>query len=155
MHQLCHGIVKKNNSRCTFPAKHFMPDGTAYCGRHVPLIVSEPLPDTKLKEFEETNTHARKVLSVLFLFVIGLVTRMFHVIILIIILVVSHLIAKSYYFHNCESNLIKAWFFKKSTTCIGLSSFLNAVENLTFDGISLIAKYCMMTLGDLRFIFSN
>ena len=168
---LCQGIVKKSNTRCTNPAKHFMPDGSAYCGRHI----SSPPPNQHLKElnlkelnlkelnlkeinlneFDERNAHAKKLLIKVFLFVTGLVTRLFHLMVLIVLLFISHFVAKSYYFHHCESNLIKAWFFKRSSTCVSLSSFLNTVENLSFDGLSIIAKYCMMALGDFRHIFSG
>lgn len=136
----CSALLK-NNTQCKNAAKHFMEDGKAYCGRHIPTLWSK-----KNDEYDKKDENAKRLLLSVVSIFLGISRKMMNLFIMLVVMFVFHFFAKAYYFNNCDSNLIKAWFFKKSHTCVTIANILTMIETWSFDSLSTITKYFATTL---------
>ena len=136
----CEAILKKTNKQCLRPVKHVSKDGKFYCGYHNRLACADADEHVSTTTHSE-NENAKKILSIFVSLCLKTLQKFTYLIILLVIMGIVHAYAKAYYYHTCDSNLLKAWLFKKSTTCTVLAQIVDNVETWSLKHGLIITRH--------------
>ena len=140
----CSGLIKKTGEQCMNFGKHQSKDGKMYCGRHFTEVVCNNLPNNP------DNEKARGIFIKTNILFTSLFRKLAHIILLLTMVFWIHYHSKQYYYNHCESNLLKTWLFQNSSLCIGLRKVIHIIEGWSFEKMSVIARYIVMTFHELR-----
>lgn len=163
--QRCQGIFSSGKV-CQYKGKTIGIDGKLYCGHHVPkskeTLQVNSLIDINTIDRSSTQSHKpsittkneyhKNILLSIASFVYRVLKKTIYTLILMTIVFMIHLYGKSYYYHHCDSNLLKAFLFKKSSTCQTLGSILQQTELLFMSNVSIIIKYWMVLANEISVI---
>lgn len=156
---LCCATYKSTKTPCTSKWKHVSDDGKCYCGVHKHLGVYSQsqshqsyssLSPSSLSNSSHHIDQRAKSLLIHAVKTLASVYQKFRYFLLVVgIIYVTHYYLKSYYYHQCESNLLKAWLYKSSPVCIQISYVLDTCESWSFNGIQSVVKYGMLIAGGM------
>ena len=153
----CNGQFSSGKA-CPFKGKRIGLDGKIYCGFHFPktenlsdtlnIASCDPPPNrndiASCDPPPNRNEYHRHILFCVINIFHHILTKSFYTLVLMCTIFVIHLYGKSYFYHNCDSNLLKALLFKKSSTCQMVGSVLQQTEYWFMTNVSIITRYWLL-----------
>ena len=157
--------MKQDGERCKYRAKVNV-DGKHYCRRHAPTnnettahvleettsteVITPPTTPNPHVHTGDTNQVGKRVFDLCVLLVMNIAHRFMYLFALLALAFIVHSYAKAYYYNNCDSNLLKSWLFKQSSTCMFISGVIQSFEAWSFDGMTMLTRYAMTTVSEIN-----
>lgn len=160
----CNGVTL-DNKPCRYTGKFLFGD-KLYCKTHLPKVTPDVTPtvikdvgvvvplytetiDVLSKAEHDKNIQAKEILVSIVCIIQKVFVKFAYLLVLLISVFVVHSYAKSYYYNNCDSNLLKSWMFKRSPTCVFIGGMIQSFEAWSFESMTTIVKYGMAVISEI------